>query len=150
MPKKEELFANKWCTLLYRKTPRDLFDTYQISKIKFNHNTLRKCAVIDSLTHKKPKIYKIDSHTIEQIPIDSSLRNLLQTEKFPKYDFPKIKREVTEFTATHLAEITSNEKEAIDQFYDQKSFKPNLIDDTGLLHERITEYPAVLRTLQQI
>jgi len=150
MPKKEELFANKWCTLLYRKTPRDLFDTYQISKIKFNHNTFRKCAVIDSLTHKKPKIYKIDPHTIEQIPIDSRLKNLLQTEKLPKYDFPKIKREVTEFTATHLAEITSNEKEAIDQFYDQKSFKPNLIDDTGLLHERITEYPAVLRTLQQI
>jgi predicted nucleotidyltransferase component of viral defense system len=149
-PTQEELFANKWCTLLYRKTPRDLFDTYQITKIKFNHETFRKCAIIDSLTHKKPKIHKIDPHSIEQIPIDSSLRNLLQTEKLPKYDFPKIKREVTEFTATHLAEITSNEKEAINLFYDQKSFKPNLIDNTGLLNERITEYPAVLRTLQQI
>lgn len=149
-PTQEEFFANKWCTLLYRKTPRDLFDTYQITKIKFNHETFRKCAIIDSLTHKKPKIHKIDPHSIEQIPIDSSLRNLLQTEKLPKYDFPKIKREVTEFTATHLAEITSNEKEAIDLFYDQKNFKPNLIDNTGLLNERITEYPAVLRTLQQI
>jgi len=147
-PAKEELFANKWCTLLYRRTPRDLFDTYQITKNKFNLDTFHKCAIIDSLTHKKPKIHEINPTSISQIPIDSSLKNLLQTEKLPKYNFPQIKKEVTEFTATHLTRITKSEIEAINQFYDQKRFKPNLIDNTGLLHEKITEYPAVLRTLQ--
>src|SRR3990170_1540980 len=44
-PMKEELFANKCCTLLYRKTPRDLFDTYQITKMKFDHNIFRKCTI---------------------------------------------------------------------------------------------------------
>ncbi|MEX2705157.1 MAG: nucleotidyl transferase AbiEii/AbiGii toxin family protein [Candidatus Freyrarchaeum guaymaensis] len=30
---REELFANKWCTLLYRREPRDLFDVYQIAEM---------------------------------------------------------------------------------------------------------------------
>jgi len=149
-PTKEELFANKWCTLLYRRTARDLFDTYQITKIRFNHETFRKCAIIDSLTHQKPKILEINPSLITQIPIDSSLRNLLQTEKLPKCNFVKITKKVKEFTEAHLANMTSNETKAIDQFYDQKIFNPNLIDNTGLFHEKIAEYPAALRTLQQI
>lgn len=149
-PIKEELFANKWCALLYRRTPRDLFDTYQITKMEFDEEIFRKCAIIDSLTHEKPKLHKINPKLITQIPIDSSLKNLLQTERLPEYDFAKITREVTEFTETHLADMTSDEIKAIDQFYDQKIFKPNLIDNTGLFHERIKEYPAALRTLQQI
>jgi predicted nucleotidyltransferase component of viral defense system len=149
-PQKEELFANKWCTLLYRKTPRDLFDTYQITKIKFNHETFRKCAIIDSLTHERPKIHQIDTGFIEKIPIDSSLRNLLQTKNTQKHDFPKIVRTVKEFTQTQLTSITKDEKKAVDQFYDHKTFNPQLIDNTGLFHEKINEYPAALRTLQKI
>lgn len=149
-PLKEELFANKWCTLLYRKTPRDLFDTYQISKMKFDHNVFRKCAIVESLTHETPRMREISPELVAQIPIDSSLRNLLQTEKLSQYDFAKMTREVQEFTETHLAGIKSNEIEAVDRFYDQEIFNPNMIDNTGLFHERIAEYPAILRTLQQI
>jgi predicted nucleotidyltransferase component of viral defense system len=149
-PQKEELFENKWCTLLYRKTPRDLFDTYQITRIKFNPEIFRKCAILDSLTHEKPKIYQIDTGFIEEIPIDSSLKNLLQTQNIQKHDFPKIARTVKEFTQTQLASITEDEKKAVDQFYDQKIFNPQLINNIGLFHERIKEYPAVLRTLQKI
>jgi predicted nucleotidyltransferase component of viral defense system len=149
-PQKEELFANKWCTLLYRKTPRDLFDTYQIMKMKFNHESFRKCAIIDSLTHERPKIHQIDTAFIEKIPIDSSLRNLLQTENIQKYDFTKVARAVQELTQAKLASITNDEKKAVDQFYDHKTFNPQLIDNTGLFHEKISEYPAALRTLQKI
>jgi len=149
-PQKEELFANKWCTLLYRKTPRDLFDTYQIARINFNHEIFRKCAIIDSLTHQRSKIHHIDSGFIEEIPIDSSLKNLLQTRNIQKYDFPKIAKTVKEFTQTQLASITEDEKKAVDQFYDRKIFNPQLVDNTGLFHEKIDEYPAALRTLQKI
>jgi len=149
-PMKEELFANKWCTLLYRATPRDLFDTYQITKMRFDHDIFRKCAIIDSLTHENPRMHKINAELIAHIPIDSNLRNLLHTEKLPQYDFAKMTREVKEFTESHLASITSNEIKAIDQFYDEKIFNPTLIDNTGLFHERIAEYPAILRTLQRI
>jgi len=149
-PMKEELFSNKWCTLLYRKMPRDLFDTYQITKMEFDRNIFRKCAIVESLTHEKPRMHEINSELVAQIPIDSSLRNLLQTEKLSQYDFAKITREVQEFTETHLARIKSNEIKAIDKFYDEKIFNPNTIDNTGLFHERIVEYPAVLWALQQI
>jgi predicted nucleotidyltransferase component of viral defense system len=149
-PMKEELFANKWCTLLYRATPRDLFDTYQITKMKFDNDIFRKCAIIESLTHEKPKLNEINPELIEEIPIDSSLRNLLQTEKLSQYDFAKITREVKKFTKAHLAGMKTNEIKAIDEFYDKKTFNPNMIESTGLFHERIAEYPAVLWTLQQI
>jgi predicted nucleotidyltransferase component of viral defense system len=149
-PMKEELFANKWCTLLYRKTPRDLFDTYQIAKMKFNHNIFRKCAIVESLTHDKPRMHEINPEPEAQIPIDSSLKNLLQTEKLSQYDFVKITREVQKFTKTNLASIRSNEIKTIDEFYDEKIFNPYMIDNTGLFHERIAEYPAVLWTLQRI
>ena len=74
-PMKEEFFANKWCALLYRRTPRDLFDVYQITKMDMNPTVFRKCAIIDSLMRGKPKLQdiKIDE-IISKIPIDSSLR----------------------------------------------------------------------------
>ena len=149
-PTKEELFANKWCTLLYRKTPRDLFDTYKITEMDFNHEIFRKCAIIDSLTRGKPKLYEINPELISKTPIDSSLRNLLQTEKLSKLDFTKITKQTTEFTKTQLANLTKNEIKMIDQFFDEKAFKPKLIDETGLFHEKISEYPAALWILKSI
>lgn len=149
-PQKEELFANKWCALLYRKTPRDLFDAYQITKMTFNHEFFRKCAIIDSLTRKKPKLHEINPEIISEIPIDSSLKNLLQTEKFANFDFNTITQQVKEFTKTQLNRLKPNEIKAINQFYDQKDFQPELIDNTGIFHEKIKEYPAILRALQKL
>jgi len=148
-PTKEELFANKWCVLLYRKTPRDLFDIYQITETKFDQEAFRKCAIIDSLTRKKPKFYEIAPKIISEIQIDSSLRNLLQTEKFSDFDFNNMTKQVTEFTKRQLTNLTSNEIKAIDQFFDHKTFSPHLIDETGIFHEKIEEYPAILRALQE-
>jgi predicted nucleotidyltransferase component of viral defense system len=148
-PTREELFANKWCTLLYRKTPRDLFDTYQTTKMKFDHETFRKCAIIDSLTRKKPKLYEINPEIIGKIAIDSSLRNLLQTQKFSESDFKSMTTQVTEFTKKQLANLTPNEIKAIDQFFDHKNFRPDLIDEKEIFHKEIKEYPAILRALQE-
>jgi predicted nucleotidyltransferase component of viral defense system len=148
-PTKEELFANKWCTLLYRKTPRDLFDTYQITKMKFDHETFRKCAIIDSLTRKKPKLYEINPEIIGKIPIDSSLRNLLQTEKLSEFNLKSMITQVTEFTKKQLTNLTTNETKAIDQFFDHKNFRPDLIDEKGIFTKKIIEYPAILRALQE-
>jgi hypothetical protein len=70
-------------------------------------------------------MHEINSGLVAEIQIDSSLRNLLQTEKLSQYDFAKITREVQEFTETHLARIKSNEIKAIDKFYDGKIFNTN-------------------------
>jgi len=149
-PSKEELFANKWCTLLYRESSRDLFDIYQIADIEFNVEAFRKSAIIDSLTHVKPKIYEITASALRRIPVDSRLTNLLQTERIAEYNFPEIRRDVEEFTEMHLSSITPNEIRAVDRFYDELVLDPNVIDGTGLFHERTSEYPAALWTLEKI
>jgi len=149
-PTKEELFANKWCAMLYRKTARDVFDVYRIADIKFDHDTFRKCAIIDSLTRKRPKLYEINPEAINKIPLDSSLRNLLQTEKLPKFDYNKISAKATEFTKTQLQELTTKEKEMVDQFWEKKKYRPELIDPTGIFHAKIAEYPAALWILEKL
>ncbi|MBX5327697.1 MAG: nucleotidyl transferase AbiEii/AbiGii toxin family protein [Candidatus Bathyarchaeia archaeon] len=149
-PTKEELFANKWCTMLYRKTARDVFDIYRIADTKFNHNTFRKCAIIDSLTRKRPKLYEISPEAINKIPLDSSLKNLLQTEKPPKFDYNKISAKATEFTKTQLQKLTTKEKEMIDQFWEKKKYRPELIDTVGIFHMKIAEYPAALWILEKL
>jgi len=150
-PIKEELFANKWCALLYRQTPRDLFDTYQITKTNIDHTLFRKCAIVDSLMRGKPKLYEIDiAETLTKIPIDSSLRNLLQTDKLSKYNFKKTTEQTTKFSKTMIANLTQNEIKAIDQFYNLRTFKPNLIDEKGIFHEKISEHPAILWALTNL
>lgn len=147
-PIKEELFANKWCALLYRKTPRDLFDTYRITQTEFDRNIFRKCAIIDSLTRGKPKLYTIDPNSIRNIRIDTSLTNLLQTQKLQKINFAEITTHVTEFTKTQIMNLTQNETTAIDQFIDQKTFNPALIDETEVFNEKINQYPPALWKLE--
>ena len=146
-PIKEELFANKWCALLYRKSSRDLFDIYQITKMNMDPIVFRKCAIIDSLMRGKPKLHEINiEETINEIPIDSRLKNLLQTEKLSKFDF-KIVKQTIKFTKSVIASLTKNEIEAIDKFFQFKTFKPDLIDRKGLFHEKIGEHPAILWAL---
>jgi len=150
-PIKEELFANKWCALLYRRTPRDLFDVYQITKMDLNLEVFRKCAIIDSLMRGKPKLYKINiEETINEIPIDSSLRNLLQAEKFSKFDFKKMTERTINFSKEVIENLTENEIKAIDQFFELKTFQPNLIDEKGILHEKIKQHPAILWALTKL
>ena len=149
-PMKEELFANKWCTLLYRGTPRDLFDVYQITKMNFNRKVFRKCAIVDSLMRKKPKLYEINiEETLRKIPIDSSLKNLLQT-KFSKSDFKEMTEKTIKFSRAIIADLTKNEIKSIDQFFDLKVFEPNLIDEDKIFHQKIKEHPSILWTLNTL
>lgn len=150
-PIKEELFANKWCALLYRKTPRDLFDVYQITQKSIDPEVFRKCAIIDSLMRGKPKLYQINiKETINKIPIDSSLRNLLQTEKLSKFDFDEMTEETINFSKETTANLTKNEIKTIDQFFDLKTFKPNLIDEKRIFHQKIKEHPAIQWALTKL
>jgi len=150
-PAKEELFANKLCALLYRKTSRDLFDVYQITKTNMNLTIFRKCAIVDSLMRGKPKLHEIDvEKTINQIPIDSSLKNLLQTEKLSRLDFTQIAKQTTKFSQAIIAKLTQNEIKAVDEFFQLKTFKPNLIGKKGLFHNKITEHPAILWALTNL
>jgi hypothetical protein len=123
---------------------------YRIADMKFDPDTFRKCAIIDSLTRELPKLYEINPETVNEIPLDSSLRNLLQTERLPESDFSKTAQRVTEFTNAQLQKLTNNEKNMIDKFWDKKIFAPELINPEGIFHTKIAEYPAVLWTIERL
>lgn len=63
-PTSEELFGNKFCTLLYRHkdeatiSSRDLYDVYTISKNTFNKEMFETAIILDSLMHPEPRLYK--------------------------------------------------------------------------------------------
>ena len=148
-PKPEELFANKWCTFLYRGSSRDLFDVFQISKMDINREVFRKCAIVDSLMRGPIKLYEINvKDMVTAIPVDSGLRNLLQTKRVANYDFNSVRQEVLEFSRNILMDLTSNEREAIDMFYVERNFNTDLIDPEKILHERIQTHPMIRRALE--
>jgi len=149
-PQPEELYANKWCTLLYRASSRDLFDVYRISKKDFKRDTFRKCAVIDSLMRGLPRLYKIDvEKLVESIPVDTALRNLLLKD-ISKYDFKVMGEDVKEFSQKMIRQLTTEEKSVINRFYEKKEFNPKPMDTEGILNSSITDHPMIRWALKRL
>lgn len=149
-PQPEELYANKWCTLLYRGSSRDLFDVYRISKKGFRRDTFRKCAVIDSLMRGQPRLYNIDvEKLVESIPVDTALRNLLLKD-VSKYDFKLVREGVKEFSQNMIRQLTDDEKSVIDRFYEKKEFNPEPMDTEGTLNRSIMDHPMIRWALKQL
>ena len=143
-PIEEELFANKWCVLLYRGTARDVFDVYQISKTRMDLEVFRKCSIVDSLMQGKPELHKINiEETIGRIQIDSNLRNKLQTEQLSKLDFNEMREQTIKFSEEMIKNLTQNEIRAIERFFQLKIFEPNLIDEKGIFYEKVQDHPAI-------
>jgi len=95
------------------------------------------------------KLYEINvKDMVTAIPVDSGLRNLLQTKRVANYDFNSVRQEVLEFSRNILMDLTFNEKEAIDMFYVERDFNTDLIDPEKILHERIQTHPMIRRALE--
>lgn len=148
-PKPEELYANKWCTFLYRGSSRDLFDVYQISKTEFEGPTFRKCAIVDSLMRGRPPLHEIKvEKLVESIQINSALRNLLLVDA-SRYDFDEIRQAVTRFSQDILNQVTHRERDVIKRFYEEHRFDPELMDPEGSLNDQIHEHPMIKRALER-
>ena len=149
-PSPEELYANKWCTLLYRGSSRDLFDVYRISKNGFKRDIFRKCAVVDSLMRGRPRLHEIDvEELVESIPIDSALRNLLLKD-ISQYDFNEMRNDVKEFSQEMIHQLTINEISVINRFYDDVVFDPEPMDPDKVLNVRIREHPSINWALNKV
>lgn len=147
-PQREELFSNKWCTMLYRSTSRDLFDVYKIIQQGFDKDTFRTTAVIDSLMREHPKITEINvEDTISQIPIDTHLKDVLNTKI--SYDFEQIKQQVTAFSTLTTSNINDEEKELIETVYKEHRFEPEKLINSDILHQDLRTHPSILRAIHQ-
>jgi len=146
-PRREELFANKWCTMLYRGSSRDLFDVYRISELSMDVEVFRVCAVVDSLMRGPPKLSGVDvGEVVGRISVDPGLLNLLK--KGSSFSKGEVRRRVAEFSGGVLSGLTLDQREAIDLFHGEARFEPELIDKRGVLNPGIRIHPMILRALQ--
>ena len=152
-PISEELYGNKFCTLLYRYkdatsiSSRDLFDVYTISKTNFDNEMFEKAIIIDSLMRPEPRIYTKNSKTIvENVSIDNQLLNLIRNRKIPE----DLKTKSQSFLDKYISISKEKYSEIIDTFFDKYEFKPKLLKSYDILNSDICSHPSILWNLKQL
>ncbi len=152
-PKSEELFGNKFCTLLYRYkdeaviSSRDLFDIYRISKNSFDKEMFETAVIIDSLMRPEPRIYKQNPKTIlENASIDNQFLNLIRNRKVPK----DLKQKSQDFINKYISISKEKYQEIIDTFFDKHNFNPKLLQRYDILNSDINSHPSILWNLKQL
>ena len=152
-PISEELFGNKFCTLLYRYrdekviSSRDLFDVYTISKNNFDSELFETALVIDSLMRPEPRIYKRNPKTIlDNVLIDNQLLNLIRSGEIPK----DLKQKSQDFVNKYISISKEKYQEIIDTFFDKHEFNPKLLKNYAILNSDIKSHPSILWNLKQL
>ena len=147
-PWTEEIYSNKWITLLDRATPRDLYDVYRIAGTRVNKTRLRKITIIESLMSLQKPIIEIDvEKTLNTISLDDRLRTVLKTQE--NLEITEIRKEAIAYTNQIIDSITNEEKQCINRFYTEKQFDPRPLKLENI-HPEINAHPAITRALQQL
>ncbi len=147
-PRTEEIYSNKWITLLDRATPRDLYDVHVISGAEVNQTKLRKCGVLESLMSLDRPLTDIDpGRVIHGIGVDEALRAVLRVHQPP--DFEETKARATQYSEALIDSLTMNERRCIELFYSEKRFEPNLLELEDM-NPGIRNHPAIKWALKQL
>lgn len=148
-PIREELFGNKWCTMLYRGSSRDLFDVYRISKSVFDMDVFRRAAVFDSLMRGYPRLFDIDyREMIQGIRFDSSLLNMLFGGNV--FDEKLVHEKVIGFTSSVLNNLSYEEKVLIETFFDELRLDDSIVSKIGGINDDIAYHPSILWQIKQL
>lgn len=149
----EELFGNKFCTLLYRYkeegviSSRDIFDVYMISKMEFNEKLFESATVVDSLMREEPRLYKHDvNQVIIGVKIDDQLKKLLRNRQVPN----DLKQRTHIFVDRLLSHSKEKHKDIIDTFFDKHRFEPTLLNNYKMLNPHIGKHPGILWNMRQL
>lgn len=152
-PMSEELFGNKFCTLLYRYkddtiiSSRDLFDVYTISKNNFDNKMFEIAVIVDSLMRPEPRIYKQNPNTIvDNVSVDDQLLNLIRNREIPK----DLKPESQSFINKYITISKEKYAKIIDSFFDNYEFNIKSLNSDDILNLDISSHPSILWNLKQI
>lgn len=152
-PISEELFGNKFCTLLYRYgdevtiSSKDLYDVYMISKSTFNKKLFETAIILDSLMRPEPRLYKKDLKKIlENISINNKLLNLLRNGEVPK----DLKLKSQDFINEYIIVVKEKYLDIIDTFFDKQIFNPKLLKTFDSLNPDISSHPGILWNLKKL
>ena len=147
-PVKEELFSNKWCTMLYRGSPRDLFDVYRISQPSFDRELFRTTAVIDSLSRKSPLTAINYEQRIREIKFDTSLLNMLYNKH--KFDAKEVHETVTSFTLGIIDKLSEDEVQLIETFYQKFKLDEQITEKMNGINKGIKDHPSIKWQIRQL
>ena len=151
VPQREEMFAEKLVASLHRRLPRDVFDVASISKLKFDEEVMRKCAVLQSLSHEGTRLNEIyPAECYERVHLDTSLAGLLRVDAARSLNFDFVKKSATELATKIVDGLTEGERVLIDDFYELGQFEPSTIDKKGIFNEGIKEHPAINWVLKKL
>jgi predicted nucleotidyltransferase component of viral defense system len=152
-PTSEELFGNKFCTLLYRHkdetaiSSRDLYDVYIISKNTFDKEMFETAVILDSLMRPEPRIYKKDPNKIvDNVSIDNQLLNLIRNREVPK----DIKPKSQDFIRKYISISKEKYQDIIDTFFDKHEFNLKSLKTYERLNPDISSHPSILWNLKQL
>lgn len=149
LPKTEEIFGSKCAALLSRKTPRDLFDVALIANSACNRQLLRKALVLKNMMDRSYYFPKLNiSNHLQEIRSDDRLKKVLRRAKMPPEEFKNLKRTAQSFLKQIQTDLTSNEKQCLQLFFDEHEFNPSLLGSSEWFHPNVHEHPNILRTLQ--
>lgn len=147
-PRAEELFANKFCTMLSRSkitmNARDLFDVWVISKQDFDKELFIDIAFIESLLmnldFKDAQIQAAKKAHYEH------LKPLIKTD----IDVKTVFREALEYLSSTLEEaLQSNWQTFVQRFKDDQSIPVEVLHKPQEINPDINHHPIIQRILQR-
>jgi predicted nucleotidyltransferase component of viral defense system len=148
-PAEEELFSNKWCTMLYRGSPRDLFDVYRIAGASFDEALFRGAAVVDSLFRGLPSLIDINyEEKIRGIRFDSSLLNVLYSGNV--FDEELVHEAVIDFTKGVLDDLSFDEIRLIETFYQEYKLDEQVVSKFTGLHSELSNHPLIKWQIKEL
>lgn len=139
----EELFGRKLRALVTRGAPRDLYDVYKLftSGIEINMEKLRKCFIFYLCCHSDPR--KISLELVESIGQHSIKTDLLPLlRKGEKIDAEEMKKVVIPIIRDFM-KFDENEIKYIEELYDRKNHKPELLFEGLNYNKELSEHPGI-------
>ncbi|MBS3749827.1 MAG: nucleotidyl transferase AbiEii/AbiGii toxin family protein, partial [Candidatus Thermoplasmatota archaeon] len=118
-PKKEELFANKFATMISRSKTylnlRDIFDVYSISKKGIDKRLFLELITIETMLMNIPFDMLLETKKrLKQVKTAGSITHLINKE----IDFKTMRKQVTQFTCDIIENLSKyNYNSIIDTFY---------------------------------
>jgi predicted nucleotidyltransferase component of viral defense system len=147
-PQVEELFANKFCTMLSRskitENARDLFDVWVISKQDFNKELFMDVIFIESL------LMKLDFKNTKKISTKKAEYENLRTLIRPGINLEMVFNEAREFTSSTIEEALQTDWQTfIHRFNNEKTIPHDLLNKSKEINPEINQHPTLKRILQK-
>lgn len=142
-PRSEELFANKWCTMVARTGkfgyPRDMFDVSNFPKVEYDRSLFIDLVMLESLLSE----LELDDVTVFELDpsMVTRLNTMLDTVLL---DADRMVLEVVTFSEGVVAEVSERGWSELKGDFDAYGIvRLDLLSNQGLIHPDFQEHPLL-------